>query len=293
MSAHAAAAIPAARFRNILLPTDFSDCARQAIPYATGIARKYESKLHLCHIVTPAPFVIGAPEAAPAMYESRAENSRKELENLLCAEEREGIATDNVVATGSLNETIRRIIQEREIELVIAGTHGRTGIRRLFLGSVAEEICRVVTCPVMTIGPWFLPRREMRIRRILFPTDLSDESTSVISSMVSLAACYNASITVLHVISLEDGIAPDTRLLADPMRDTLDHLFRRDFGYFNPEFRVEFGEPGTTILRVARELNADLIVMGIMNAFAHSSRLHSSVAYRVIAGAYCPVLTCR
>ena len=99
-------------------------------------------------------------------------------------------------------------IAENDIDLVVAGTHGRTGLTRLLLGSTAEEICRVASCPVMTVGPLLERGSEKPIEHILMLTDLSEESRTAVPYVVEFAQKYGASVTVLHVLPEDDGDEP-------------------------------------------------------------------------------------
>lgn len=95
----------------------------------------------------------------------------------------------------------------------------------------------------------------------------------------------------LHVIP--PGANIDAHALAEDARHTLQKVLAKDRSYYQPDFLIEYGHPVEIILRAARENQADLIAMGVRNAFAPGVQLRSSVAYQVMAGAQCPVLTCR
>ena len=284
--------VPAILLKNILFATDFSDRSRQALPYAIDLARKFGSKLFLCHIVTPSQLMIGAPEAAPYLYEAERKTSQQELANLVSSPELKDVKTQSILVSGLLEDELARAVTENKIDLVVLGTHGRTGLRRLVLGSVAEAVCRVATCPVLTIGPDLPGNENVKVRRILVPTDFSETSTSILSYVQELAANYGASITFLHVIPTDAAANINARLLAEDARRTLKRVFRAECGAFKPQFLIEFGDPAEAILRAALENKADLIAMGIKNAFS-GIRLRTSVAYKVMAGAQCPVLTVR
>ena len=98
------------------------------------------------------------------------------------------------------------------IDLVVAGTHGRTGLRRLLLGSAVEGICRVATCPVLTVGPDH-PASRIKLDNILVPTDLSEESMRSLPFVLRIAGAYGAKVTVLHVLPEETAGNPDTQKL--------------------------------------------------------------------------------
>lgn len=286
---------PAFQFRNILFATDFSDSSMKALPYATGLARKFGAALFVCHVVTPTPLAVGAPEAAPYLYEAETESASRALDDLIKSPGLAGISTRPLMPAGILSDELTAAIAKNNIDLVIAGTHGRTGVRRLLLGSSVEEICRIAGVPVLTVGPDLehAEGEEVAIRNILMPTDLSEESGHAVPYIAGLARAYDATVTVLHVMPEDTGTNPEAKKLAEPMRKSMVHIFERQFGAFKPEFRIEFGETVETILGCATRIHADLIAMGIRNVFMPGFRLRSSVAYRVIAASHCPVLTCR
>jgi nucleotide-binding universal stress UspA family protein len=287
-----AAIRPDFRFRNVLFATDFSDYSMQALPYLRGFSRQFGSKIHLWHVVTPSHLAIGAPEAAPFLQKAQETNSRKALADLLRSPELDGIDAEAVLASGTLTDEMCKAIRDRDVDLVIMGTHGRTGMRKLFLGSAVEEVCRIANRPLLTLGPDLAPG-EMKFKRILFPTNLSIQSTRVLPYLLALAGPLDAIVTILYAVPLDAVAVPEARHLADEARSALEDTLKSDFRQTKHEFIVDFGEPAQTILRVAREKKADLIAMGIKNRFTPGIHLWSSVAYRVMAGARCPVLTCR
>jgi nucleotide-binding universal stress UspA family protein len=291
--ATAIVAAPAVLLKSILLATDFSDNSRQALPFATTLARKFGSNFFVCHIITPSQLVIGAPEAAPYLYEAERKISDTGVADLLRSPELRGLKTKTIVTTGLLDDELARAIEENKIDLVVMGTHGRTGLRKLVLGSAAEEICRVANCPVLTIGPDLPAQEKAQFRHILVATDFSEISTNILPYVLSMAEAYDASITFLHVIPTDAAVNINARLLAEDARKTLKKVFRAECGEHKPQFLIEFGEPAEAILRAAKENKADLIAMGIKNAFTGGIHLRSSVAYRVMAAAQCPVLTVR
>lgn len=286
-------AATAAPFKNILFSTDFSEFSMKALPWVTGLARKFGSNVFLCHVVTPTPLAVGAPEAAPYLYQAETESADRALKDLLASERFKGLAVKSVMPSGPLADELGQVIAENNINLVVAGTHGRSGVRRLLLGSAVEEICRVATCPVLTVGPDLAVRTDQEIKHILVPTDLSEESKRSLPYVALLAKAYGAKVTVLHIMPLDAATNPDAKMLSEPVRRSMVHAYEPFFVDIKPEFVIEFGNTVETILTHARKNHVDLIGLGIRSAFLPGFQLRSSVAYRVISGAHCPVLTCR
>lgn len=290
-----AAATPLAAsvtFKRILFATDFSECSVKALPFAAGIARKFGSSLTVCHVVTPTPLALGAPEAAPYLYEAEIESASRALEELMKSTAISGLEAKSVMPSGPLSDQLEAAIRENKIDLLVTSTHGRTGFRRLVLGSSAEEICRVATCPVLTVGP-DITTHDAEFKHILLPTDLSEESSLAAPYVAMLAKVYGAKVTVLHVMPEDLAKNPDAPTLAEPLRRAMMHDFERVMGGAKPDFVIAFGETVDTVLDWGWQNKVDLIAMGIRSEWLHGIHLRSSMAYRVMSGAHCPVLTCR
>jgi nucleotide-binding universal stress UspA family protein len=282
------ARISVASVKNIMFATDFSEPSMRAFPYVAALARKFGASVFACHIITPASLVTAAPETATYLYEAEYNAATKELDNILDSTSLDGIKTKALLSSGMLGDALLVEIVKNNIDLVVTGTHGRTGIRRLMLGSAVADICRFATCPVLTIGPDF-PAAPIKFSRILIPTDLSEESLHAMPFVVRLATKYGAAVTLLHVLPAEIAGNPDAKKLSEPICASTVRRFEAQAEALKTEFVVESGEIVETILKVASEKNADLIAMGIRNGF----HLGTSAAYRVMTGAHCPVVTCR
>lgn len=281
-----------AQFENVLFATDFSDHSRQAIPYVSSLAHTYGSRVFLCHVVTPSQLAIAAPEATPYLYEAECRNSEEQLAALANLPELKGLRTEPVMCTGLLEDELTDVIKQKRIDLIVLGTHGRTGLPRLILGSAAEQVCRMSDCPVLTIGPDLLRAPKVNIRRILVPVDFSPQSMTVLPYVAGIAGRYGASVTFLHVIPVDPG-AKDGHTLAEAARQTFNKTIAAGIGEHDYEFLVEFGDRAETILQVAWRKKADLIAMGIKQSAMPALQLRSSMAYRVMANAQCPILTTR
>jgi nucleotide-binding universal stress UspA family protein len=198
-----------------------------------------------------------------------------------------------LVGTGAIGDALPNMVVEDKVDLIVMGTHGRTGMRKLLLGSAVEAVCRVAACPVLTVGPGLAPNPVTTFSRILFPTDLSEDSKTILPHLRQLAEEYQSEVTVLHVMPEELATNPEAAKLAEPIRINMIDTLEPELTGMKVEFLVGFGETVETVLRTARAKKVDLISMGIRNAFLPGVQLRSSTAYRIMAGAHCPVLTCR
>ena len=141
--------------KNILFATDFSEASQAALPYAAAISRRYRSQLHVVHVMSSAGYIV-PPEPVSAitieaMHQAALADARERMQTL--ASQLETIACHTYVREGEVWESLSELIRTREIDLLVVGTHGRTGVEKLVLGSKAEEILRQATCPVLTVGP--------------------------------------------------------------------------------------------------------------------------------------------
>lgn len=281
------------KLKNILWTTDFSAASKASLPYTAAIARQYESKVYLAHVVVPNPYPMVSPEAAPYIQELRRGTSKR-LSDLADSEQLAGIPHDTILGHGEVADELAKMVKEHEIDLLVLTTHGRRGLRRFLMGSVAEEVWRTAMCPVLTVGPHAIERsaHEITLRQILYPTDLSNESFAAAPFALSFAMEYDSRLTVLHVVPA--AIRASARLLARAFRDELYQMFSSEtVPWCEPDCVVESGEPAETILRIAKEREADLIVLGVRSPEELARQHISNVAYPVVAGADCPVLTVR
>ena len=140
---------------SILVPTDFSAPSRHALRYATGLAEAFAASLHVLHVLETAYLAAAYTEVYPPPQEYFAEMERAarvQLDNSLTADEKTRFRATLELRTGSPAQEIFACLQEHpEIDLVVMATHGRGGVTRLMVGSVADKIVRASPCPVLTL----------------------------------------------------------------------------------------------------------------------------------------------
>jgi universal stress protein A len=132
----------------ILHPTDFSTCSQNAFELACALARDYGARLVVMHVVTP-PTITYTEGALPPDFGVFLEEAKKQLEHLQAPDG--NLRFERRIAQGHASDAILKTIQETAADLVVLGTHGRTGLKRLLMGSVAEEVLRKASCPVLTV----------------------------------------------------------------------------------------------------------------------------------------------
>ena len=285
-------------FRNMLHLTDFSACSDAALTWAMGMARASETKLAVLHVVVPDALTYmtsDSPARSLEIQEKWAQGEMQRIEARLA-----GLPHDTIVARGKdVWSAVEPKLEQFESDLIILGTHGRTGLRKILMGSVAERILRSSAVPVMTVGP--AVTRELgghgRFHRVLLATDFAAGSAEAAAYAMAFAKRDQAELVLLHACKnsrqsksnrgSELSVAEVMHRLheAIPCADALPH---------RPETLVEYGEAGARILEVAKRKEADLIVMGVRNrnVFA-ATHLDIGTAHNVVAQAPCPVLTVR
>lgn len=144
--------------RSILLPTDFSECATGALPAAASLARTFGARLVCVHVVEPiVPTVGWTPVAEPLpsadVSGQMEESARRELPKLAQHAECAGLDVEDVIVHGDAASEIVRLAKEREVDLIVISSHGRTGLGRILFGSTAESVTRHAHCPVLVVKP--------------------------------------------------------------------------------------------------------------------------------------------
>jgi nucleotide-binding universal stress UspA family protein len=213
-----------------------------------------------------------------------------------------GVAHETMIVRGeSVWSSVEKILSDRGIDLLIVGTHGRTGAMKLLLGSVAEEIFRRASVPVLTIGPSVRKgvHNGGRFHRVIFATDFTPEAEAAAPYAISMAQEHEARLLLLHVMRDPDLKAAEKRAqdsVANVMHQLYEIVPQTAELWCRPEAIVRFGNPADRILESAKENDADLIVLGVRDAAGHlgaATHLERTTAHRVVTRAACPVLTVR
>jgi len=281
---------PRLSLSNILMATDLSEASDRALEYALAVARRYDSHLYLAHVLTPDGY-----QYAPTVYPIVRQSAEEGIANILVSGRLRGIPHEVLIEEGYLWPTLERLIRKLQIDLAVVGTHGRTGVDRLILGSSAELIFRHADCPVLTVGPAAQGEvpREAKPQNILLPTNFGRAAEHALPYALSLAQEFAAKLTLLHVI--EDSAGYSESGLATLQDTTLlrleQYLPPGALRHCTPECTVGFGDPANEILELARERKADLIVMGAKRGSRLTGHLPLSTAYTVAASAASPVMT--
>jgi len=273
--------------KRILYATDFSRSAGAALPYALSLARKSGGKVVAVHVVSPSPLPPDFPshtwKAIVAQGIREAQVSVEKLNPLF-----KDVAHQTRVCAGDVWSELSAIVRDESIDLIVLGTHGRTGLSKAVLGSVAEKIFRHAPCPVLTVGPNVSgePESVVDLHTILYPTDFSPESLAALPLAVSLAREHKSRLYLLHVIPAD--VDMDDAALVIQLRN----LVPPEAGLAcEPKAFVQAGAAAQAILNLSEELAVDLIVLGPKRRSGLPGTM--ATAYRVATQAICPVLTVR
>jgi nucleotide-binding universal stress UspA family protein len=273
------------RIKDILVATDFGKCSEAAMAYAITLARHYSSRLHVIHVFDPA-----LENESRGQVERRAaelDRSRQLAEMSHCVS----------VETGDVIEVLTRRAQQTGVDLVVVGTHGRHGISKLVAGSVSEQLFRHASVPVLTIGPSVSIGGAVDFHRVVHPTDFSSASQIALPYAVSIAEEYGSELFLLHaIIPSEVPWEDPTREAVSRCEDRLAALVPASaLVHVKPQCVAEYGLAAETIVNVARQRKAGLIVMGVHSKgiIAASTHFPWPVAHNVVCNAPCPILTIR
>jgi nucleotide-binding universal stress UspA family protein len=279
--------------KNILLPTDFSESSRTAVPFARAIAQVYGATILLAHAIPPEPHQSIVFDRVPPYDDVVWLDARQKLMNFGENDGFAGLHCKFLLRQGNLSDVIPEMIRDNQVDLVILGTHGRKGLGRLVLGSGAEQIYRASPCPVLTVGPKVHLPAEWNLHRILCAVDLSENPEAALRYALSLAEENEAKIIVLETIPIvpfqyraseEEGARRAIESLIPP----------HAADWCKPEIVLRSEYPADAILQVAHSEAVNLIVMGVHKArTALSSHLPWPTVSEVLSRAECPVLTVR
>jgi nucleotide-binding universal stress UspA family protein len=295
------------QFQNILCPVDFSDPSRKALRHAAALARRYGSDLTVLYVED----VLLA--AARSEVNRHAATVRSPEEDLRTFVNGAGVEAANVNVRSAAGNVVDRILdhaRDRQSDLIVIGTRGRSGVARAILGSVADRVLRQAECPVMTVPPtgedvagkldatFFNP--------ILCASDFSASCKKALDVGLWVGEQEGARVILLNVMqwptSLPTAGVPPATINALPTRRELEWEARErlvaalptDTSHrYRPEVMVESGRPSDVILRIAVDEAVTLIVMGVTSRGAFDQMIFGSTIRSVIQAAHCPVLSVR
>jgi nucleotide-binding universal stress UspA family protein len=285
--------------QTILHPNDLSESARPALALALRLARDHGARLIVLHVLDP-PMIygeVGLATSLPEVESALLEEHRRRLEELVA-----GSGAEILVVEGAAEAEILRQARETSCDLIVMGTHGRGGVIRLLLGSVAMEIVRHAPCPVLAVKSTAARERPRGAEStatpgapngpvfstILHPTDFSDRARHALDLACTLAR-GGARLIVLYVVE-------EVHIAAEDFEESLNERLRElrpEDPTIAVEYRLREGDTIEEILHEADESSCDLIALGTHGRTGLGRLLLGSVAEAVLRRAGCPVLVAR
>jgi nucleotide-binding universal stress UspA family protein len=271
----------------IVVATDLVDLP-DLMPHAIAQAKASDAALHIVHAIPSNKVFVPESGMVPAVDPVKMSQDTQNLMEELISQKigAQGVRYTIEARHGDPSDVVADVTKETGAQRVIVSTHGRTGIKRMVLGSVAQKILTRSKVPVCTIGPNCQAPSGTSVKSVLHPTSLGSDAEPSAKLALDLAQHYRAKLTLLHVIPPDSPIEP----YLDPQYafENLGFLLPQNSTYLNAMVhkRVVQGDTKEQILREAEAVHADLIVLG-----SHSAGGNGRTPYSVIVSATCPVLS--
>ena len=295
-------------FNRILCPVDFSESSTRALAHAAALARWYDAQLTVLHVVpTFDPMQIQSEVGIPVQIVNPM--TREEIvESMRPFLAGAGVAPEAHITTeaGDASTTIVDQALTTRADLIVIGTHGRRGFKRLLLGSVTETVLHEAPCPVLTVSPHTGAATSdvVTFKRILCPIDFSPSALQALGFALDLARQADGRVTLLHVFEWLPEDEPRSsahfnvpEFRAYMVKDATERLrtlvTEESRAWCEIDDVVVSGRAHREILRVAEAKSSDLIVMGAQGRGGVGLALFGSTTQQIVRSAACPVLTVR
>jgi nucleotide-binding universal stress UspA family protein len=295
------------QLKKIISASDFSENSNLAVTYGQLLAKEFSAKLFLCHVLS-VPFGYGEALPDPFIHQSRLMDQASEQFSRWM--ENQSVEWEPVVSVGLAAEEITRIAEEKKVDLAICATHGRSGLKRLLLGSVTERLMRSLSCPVLVVRPKgrdisVSPADHVRFQRILVGCDFSPDSDLAFQYALGLAQEYLSELHIVHVIepplykhmlqsTKMEEMEPSREGLRSTLKEKLMGMIPQDAqNWCKPVTVLLAGQPYDELTKYAVVNEMDLVVLGLRGRSLMETLLMGSTTDRVIRQAPCPVLSVR
>lgn len=300
-------------FKRVLIATDFSAVSERALAYALPIVRRYRSLISIAHAILPETRESITWDPLPLELDRERLKAEQEMARLAAETRIKDLNPHVFLEQGPVWEVLSSIMNRENTDLLVLGTHGRGGLKKLALGSVAEEVLRRATCPVLTIGPGVSSADSAKngFRTILLATDFGPASAKAFPYALSLAEEYQAKLILLHMLPpmpiavIGPGAYCPGMFAAEDLAEWQSTTSRESVRKLRelvpadarlttpPEILVGKDFLPEGILGAAAIHKADLIVMGANRVAAARLTAHVpwALTHDVIREARCPVLT--
>lgn len=294
------------KINSIFCATDISDFSNHAVSWGIALAREFGAKLYVCHVVDfPTSITYGDGPIFFVDQQSQAiGNANRQLEQLVGDKE---IQWEPLVTVGHAGDEISRLAKEKGADLAISATHGRSGLKRLILGSVTERLMRTLHCPLLIVrGPEhnlnILSDEGLRFKKILVGCDFSEDSALAFQHGLSLAQEFQSELHLVHVMEppvYMDMFKPDGEYgkeiqvdLQTQIKSKLKKMVPQEaFNWCTPQTELLDGPSHEGLIRYAKKNEIDLIVLGVRGQGLVERLFIGSTTDRVVRQTPCPVLS--
>jgi nucleotide-binding universal stress UspA family protein len=287
---------PDVGIHNVLIATDFSHHSAAALNYGLNFAHRCSAHSEIVYVLPTDEYALAGPEAITAAKDA----ARRDLLGLKTRLRRSHAFEEDVdyrvsMIEGAAADCLLEWARQKRADLIVVGTHGRGGMGKIILGSVAEKVFRHSRVPVLTIGPRIHRPAEISSPHcLLAPCDLTPRSHPAVQFACALAKEHHSQLTILHVIDQSnEGMKLDPERVKQGIREGLAQIVGKHAAGCDVCYRIESGKIASTILDTASEINADLIVLGVRPSAGLLDRFMWPIAYELVRESVCPVLTIR
>jgi len=294
------------QFNTILCATDFSDFSNHTVGYGVALAKEFDARLIICHVIDLSSVAIyGEFQLDPVGQQNRImEDANVQIEALAGDQP---VTWEPMISVGKPADEISRAVEEQNIDLVITATRGRSGFKRLILGSVTERLMRTLTCPLLVVRSpeheFVTPaEQKFQLKKILVGCDFSPDSGRAFDHSLSLAQEFQAELHLAHVI--EPPVQPnllieETFVSGEIHEDYNKQLIQKlkdmvpgeAANWCTPQTSIMEGQPYDELVKYADTRDIDMIVLGVRGHGLVKTLLLGSTTDRVIRDSPCPVLS--
>ena len=283
------------KIKGILAATDFSMQATLALKIAAHLAKQLRARFYVLHTIMPQVYAPGARMMPPVLHEVDTRQAQEQLRKYTVKiPEVRTTKHEDLVLNGPPTLTMQYLVEDKGIDLIVVGSHGRGGLGKLVLGSEAEAAIRHLHCPVLVVGPRCARRREP-LKSIVFATDLPAGSLRAAQYAMSIAQATGSIATLVHV--LPTRVTREASLSETEKENAikeLAHLVPKDTELRKRvHFEIAVGDPAEQIVQIANHARAGLIVMGVREHGVLADHAPWATLSAVIRSAHCPILAVR
>jgi nucleotide-binding universal stress UspA family protein len=296
------------QIKSIICATDFSDLSNNAVNYGISLAKEFGAKLYLCHVIdlSSATMYDEATFAFETQYVHMEDYAHERLRFLVGAKD---VDWEPLVTIGRAADEIARLAEEKKVDMAITATRGRSGLKRLVLGSVTEHLMRTLHCPLLTVkNPEDIPDSEkdleVKFNRILVGCDFSPDSNLALQYGLSLAQEFQSELHLVHVVAppIYKDLSKSTKETRDRFRQDLNKQLKEKLeamvpsdarNWCKPNITLLTGRPDEELSKYAVVQDMDLLVMGVRGHGVVESLFVGATTDRVVRKSPCAVLAVR